>query len=309
LLNVRVDFPGGKPAVWWPANTNSLTNRLNNAQPLTLLQWNAQLKPSNAASFKHTALPKGHWMEALRDVKADDVLVYSRGEPQFERFIYYDGLIPAPKGLAIQVKGDAISLKSHAKHALLDVTVVDLRDVRKIRTGRIAQIDAEGEVQKVELVERDQSKWPFDGMKELVGQLTKAGLTEDEAKALVAVWHKPFFETEGVGVFYRLPQEIYDQVLPLTVTPKPDKNVRNMLIHHPHCEPDLRERVLGLVKDLGSDKFQERIEAQRRLTALGKTAFIHLLRARNETKDPEVNARLIKVLEAFEAEKAFGKPE
>jgi hypothetical protein len=303
---VRVEFPGGKPAVWWPANSNSLPNGLN-AQPLTLLQWNAQVRASNANNFKHTTLPKGHWMEALRDVKADDVLVFddNRGGAQLERFIYYDGLIPAPKGLAIQVKGDTISLKSQAKHALLDVTVVDLRSLRKIRTGSIARLDAGGEVAEVKLVERDQSKWPYDGIAELVGQLTTAGLNEDEAKALVAVWRKAFFETEGVGVFYRLPQEIYDQVLPLTVNPKPEKTVRTLLIHHPHCEPDLRERVLALVTTLGSEKFQERIDAQERLTALGKAAFIHLLRACDEAKDPEVKARLIKVLEAFEAEKAF----
>jgi len=308
-VNLRVEFPGGKPAVWWPANSNSIANGLNNSQPLTLLQWNAQVKPSNAANFKHTALPKGHWMEALRDVKADDLLVFddNRGGAQLERFIYYDGLIPAPKGLTIQVKDDTISLKSHAKHALLDVTVVDLRNLRKIRTGSIARLDAEGEVAAVKLVERDQSKWPFDALEELAGQLTTAGLKEDEAKALTAVWRKAFFETEGVGVFYRLPQEIYDQVLPLTVNPKPEKTVRTLLVHHPHCEPDLRERVLALVTDLGSEKFQERIEAQRRLTALGRAAFIHLVHARNEAKDPEVKARLIKVLEGFEAEKAFSK--
>src|SRR5262249_14902943 len=147
--------------------------------------------------------------------------------------------------------------------------------------------------------------WPFDGVEELVGQLKAAGLNEDEAKALAQVWRKTFFETEGIGVFYRLPQEIYDQVLPLTVNPKPEKTVRTLLVHHPHCEPDLRERVLALANDLSSDKFQERIEAQRRLTALSKAAFVHLVRARNEAKDPEVKARLAKVVEAFESDKAF----
>jgi len=307
-LNVKVDFPKGKPAVWWPGNWNGRGRGLAIDQDIQSLFWNVQLRPANAANFKQKDLPKGHWMEALRNVKAEDVCVsQTDGQIVKERFIYYDGLIPAPKGLAIQVKGDAISLKSQAKHPLFDVTVVDLRNLRKIRTTTIAKLDPEGEVKEVKLADRDQTKWPFDAVEELVGQLKDAGLNEDEGKSLADVWRKAFFETEGVSVFYRLPQEVYDQMLPLTISPKPEKTVRTLLVHHPHCEPDLGDRVLALVKDLGAVKFEERIEAQKRLQALGKAAFIHLVRARNEAKDPEVKSRLTKVLEEFEAEKGFAK--
>jgi len=315
-VSVRVDFPKGKPAVWWPANNPNVDGLQKLPGAVNALLWNVQLKASNAAQVKEKELPKGHWMQALRAVQAEDVLVFGddqsgRGRVEVpyekERFIYYDGLIPAPKGLTIQVDGDKISLKSHARHALLDVTVVDLRNIRKIRTAVIARFDPEGEIKEVKLAERDQTKWPADGISELVGQLKDAGLNEDEARSLADIWRKTFFETEGVGVFYRLPQEVYDQLLPLTVKPKPEKTVRTLLVHHPHCEPDLAERVLTLVKDLGSLKFEERIEAQKRLQALGRAAFVHLVRARNEAKDPEVKARLTKVLEEFEAEKGFNK--
>jgi hypothetical protein len=307
-LNVKVDFPKGKPAVWWPGNWNGRGGFVDINQDIKSLLWNVQLRPGNAANFKQKELPKGHWMEALRNVKADDVYIsQTDGQAIKERFIYYDGLIPAPKGLEIQVKGDAIALKSQAKHPLFDVTVIDMRNLRKIRTASIAKLDPEAEVKEVKLAERDQTKWPFDAAEELIGQLKAAGLNEDEAKSLADVWRKPFFETEGVSVSYRLPQDVYDQMLPLTVSPKPEKTVRTLLVHHPHCEPDLGDKVLALVKDLGAIKFEERIEAQKRLQALGKAAFVHLVRARNEAKDPEVKARLTKVLEEFEAEKGFSK--
>jgi len=310
-LNVKVDFPRGKPAVWWPGNAVvGGRGGIQAMQPENALVWNVQFRPSNAANFQQKDLPKGHWMEALRAVKADDVCLYQAGLNDRlvkERFIYYDGLIPAPKGLTIQVQGDTISLKSQAKHPLLDVTIVDLRNIRKIRTGTIAKLEPEADVKDVKLTERDQTKWPAAGIDELIGQLKTAGLNEDEAKSLTDVWRKAFFETEGVSVFYRLPQDIYDQLLPLTINPKPEKIVRTLLVHHPHCEPDLAERVLALVKDLGSVKFEERIEAQKRLQALGRAAFVHLVRARNDTKDPEVKARLTKVLEEFEAENGFSK--
>ena len=69
---------------------------------------------------------------------------------------------------------------------------------------------------------------------------------------MATVWRKGFFETEGVNVFYRLSQEAYDKALPLTVTPKPEKVVRTLLMHHPHCEPDLGERVIYIAPDLPS---------------------------------------------------------
>ncbi|MBY0523405.1 MAG: hypothetical protein K2R98_08395 [Gemmataceae bacterium] len=306
-LNIKVDFPKGKPVVWWPANSNA-GFRGEGAAPLTFLQWNVQVKPTNAAQIKLMDLPRNHWLEALRDVKAEDIVSFDQSTgQQKERFIYYDGLIPAPKGLTVRVDKDKVALKSAAKHALHDVTVVDLRNVRKIRVARIAQLDAEAEVKDVEFKEGDQTKWPADAVDTLIGQLKAAGLNEDEAKALAVVWRKDFFETEGLSVFYRLPTEIYDQMLPLTVTPKPEKTVRVLLVHHPHCEPDLAERVLALVKQLGAAKFEERLDAQRRLQALGRAAFVHLKRAHKESTDPEVSARLKKLLEEFEAEQGIGK--
>lgn len=306
-LNVQVQFPGGRPAVWWPASNNAFRQQgqaVAEGAPPNGLQWTVDVKSTQAANVKPMTLPKGHWMEALRAVKADDVLVQYRG-PQLERFIYYDGMIKAPKGLAVGVKGDTISLHSQAKHLLHDVTVVDLRNLRKIRTAHVDKMEPGAEIKEVKLIERDQTKWPHEGVEELVGQLKGAGLNEDEAKALANVWRRHFFETEGVSVFYRVPQELYDQVLPLTVTPQPERIVRTLLVHHPHCEPDLGPRVLVLVKELEAEKLEQRIEAQRRLNALGRAAFIHLVRARKEAQDPEVKARLTKLLEDFEAEKAF----
>jgi hypothetical protein len=187
------------------------------------------------------------------------------------------------------------------------VTVVDLRNIRKIRVARIDKMEPAAEVKEVTFVEGDQAKWPAEPVAVLVKQLQASGLNEDEARALASVWRKEFFETEGVSVFYRMPQEIYDQALPLTVNPKPEKVVRTLLVHHPHCEPDLAERVLALVKQLDAKKFEDRLEAHKRLQSLGRAAFIHLVRARKTNPPLEVRMRIDKLLEEFEAQAAFPK--
>jgi hypothetical protein len=313
-LGFRVDFPGGKPAVWWPNNQNAPRNGESTLKD-TFLQWQIALKSPQVGTTPEAPLPKGHWLGALRNVRADDVLTISsvnRFEgryypPQRERFIYYDGLIPGPKGAALAVAGEQVSLASRARYPLFDVTVVDRRSPGKVRAARVARLEPGSEQKALPFTESDPKAWPAAGIDALVTQLKGAGLFEDEARALGQVWKKDFFETEGLSMFYRLPQDEYDRMLPLTVNPRPEKLARVMLVHHPHCEPDLAERVLGLVKDLESNDFNVRVQAHKRLEALGRTAFVHMLRARRTTNDPEVRSRLKKILEEFEAELAFRK--
>jgi hypothetical protein len=307
-VNVRVDFPKGKPAVWWPANTN-IARKPDQSLRDNYLEWQLQVKSPAAGPLSEKPLPKGHWMEALRAVKADHVLARDVSQsdltPAKEKFVYYDGLIPAPVGLTISVAGDKVTLRNQAKYAVFDVTVVDRRTPGKVRVARLAQLDAGAEKQGLDFRAADPTRWPAAGLEELVGQLKAAGLHDDEARALANVWKKEFFETEGLGLFYRLPQSEYDRMLPLTVTPKPEKVTRVLLVHHPHCEPDLAERVLGLVKQLGADDFNGRVEAHKRLQGLGRAGFVHMVRARKTTSDPEIRARLKKLLEEFEAEQAL----
>jgi len=310
-VHVKVDFPGGRPAVWWPANSNIdqySRNLIGKDQPGTYhkhLEWRLVLQP-NAKVPDLRTLPKGHWMEACRAVRATDVCASDDfHEQQRERFAYYDGMIPGPKAAELQVAPDRVTLKNRAKHALLDVTVVDRRHPEQVRVARAASLAAGATIDALEFQAYPPERWLASALEQLVKQLSEAGLNEDEAKAMAQVWQREFFETEGLTLFYRLPQAEFDRLLPLTITPRPEKVARVLLVHHPHCEPDLGDRVMALVKQLDSSSFQDRLDAQRRIQALGRAAFVHLVRARNAKPSLEVTARLNKLLEEFEAERAF----
>jgi hypothetical protein len=307
-LQVRVEFPGGRPAVWWPANANRRRNP-DGAWRNNYLDWLVEVR--QPADRTRIRIPEGHWMAHLRQVKAADLHAlddfHESSAPYWENFIYYDGLIPSTDALSIRVAHDALTLSNRARHAVHDVTVIDRREPGVVRVGRVARIDAGAQAVSPKFTRIPSKDWPQAGVSVLIRQLSEAGLFEDEAKAMAEVWRKDFFETEGLTLFYRLPQEEYDRLLPLEVKPRtPEKTVRVMLFHHPHCEPDLGERVMALVRQLDSSKFQERLEAHRRLQALGRAAFVHLLRARNARPNLEVKARLNKLLEEFESERGFG---
>jgi hypothetical protein len=314
-VEFRVAFAEGLPLVWWPATEAPSIDDGASLQPVNLppareLFWRLHLdKPpyqvGKPAELKEVGT--GHWVKALREVKADNVFVEvgQRGvELERERFVYYDGLIPRGKGAAITVEKGRVSLTNEAKHPLYDVTVVDRRTPDKPRVARVAKLDA-GAKRDADLAAA--ARWPEKAAQTLQDQLKDAGLNEDEAKSLVVVWTREFFEADGVTLFYRLPQEEYDRLLPLTIKPRPEKLVRIGLMHYIHCEPDLAERVAALVKQLDDDEFNKREAAQKELARLGRGAFPHLKKLRPNIFAPEVQRRVDELLEKHDIERAIRK--
>jgi hypothetical protein len=145
----------------------------------------------------------------------------------------------------------------------------------------------------------------YDEALVLLEQLKDAGLFEDEAQSLVDVWKQEFFQAEGLTLFYRIPQEQYEKILPLTMKPKPVKLIRVGLVHRPYYDPALAEKVAGLVNDLNDDDYQKREQAQESLVQLGRSAFAHLKVHQNKTTAPEIKRRLDEILKKYDATEAM----
>lgn len=53
--------------------------------------------------------------------------------------------------------------------------------------------------------------------------LMEAGLTESEASAMLATWKESYFDAPGLRVFWIVPRRFTDRILPITITPEPEK--------------------------------------------------------------------------------------
>jgi hypothetical protein len=320
-VELRIDFPGGIPAVWWPATESPAVQfgkvipAPKEGEPFRFLTWRLNLKepPKIGIPMGKVELARvddKHWAKTLRDVKAEDV--YVRAGEQYvgcerEKFVYYDALLPRGQWVEIGFDKEKVSLASRANHPVFDVTVVDRRTSDHILVARLAKLEAGAKIAEVEFKEAEAKGWPASALGILIGQLKEGGLFEDEAKALTELWKEELFLTPGVTLYYRLPQEEYDRLLPLKMKPKPEKLVRVGLVQHPHCEPDLAERVAALASDLGNDDFDARERAQKQLDKLGRAAFVHLLRLRKEIKGLEAKRRLDELLQKYDGEAAVKK--
>jgi hypothetical protein len=314
-VRVKVEFPGGMAGVWFPATEKpAVFGEAKQPKVGDALEWSLAVKQlPNGWLPKRPTLPDASGklsVARLRQVQSDEIFArYSpnRADVEREKFIYYDGIFPQGKWLAAKVDKDKVFLTSQVKHPMFDITVVDRRGDAP-RIGRLDKLDGGVKAAEVAFAKADAGRFASEAADALVKQLVAAGLFEDEAKSLADLWRKEMFETPGVCLFFRLPQEEYDVRLPLTLTPKAESLVRVGLVYQGHLEPDFAEKVLELVKQLDDAKFATRDAAMKRLRAIGPAALVQLRRLR-ERKDisAEMRERLDALVKLWDVKEAFEK--
>jgi hypothetical protein len=311
-LRMKIDFPGGMPGVWWPG-TRSPAALGNRRPPVgTALDWELFLKePPPGRRPQHNELrevSRGHWVERMRDVKTDEVFsVFGDGpiDIDHEKFVFYDGVFPQGKWVRVTVEKDRVALFNRVPFPVHDVTVIDRRGEGPVRVARLPRLEANAEMKALEFASIDRKAFIAAATETLTRQLVEAGLYKDEASSMLAACGKDLLETDGVTVFYRVPQTEYERRLPMTLTPRPESVVRVGLVHHSHCEPDFADRVCELVRQLDNDEIDVREAAQKKLMAMGPSATIQLSKLRKTETSPEVLRRLDELLAKWDTKRAF----
>jgi hypothetical protein len=343
-VNVKVTFAKGAPVVWWPAVADPVNEstdpdaRKPRSQPFQSLTWYAWLGdrvpatiateeigvPFGApwAKVADFPLPKDCWLQQARLPDATRLTVLGniegppriwfpggKNRPETERFLYYDGVVPAPDYLRCEkVDANSVTLHSFAQFDIARVFVVDRRTKDVISFSSAAPIGA-GALIKVVPSRIPATDWPAAGLKSVRQSLLDAGLFAPEADALLAIWRKRFFETDGLTVFYLLPAAEYDRMLPLSILPVPaGAPVRVGIALHPHMEfePDLAARVAPLIRQLEDPDFKKRSAAMAKLLEIGPMAITLL---RTELQKPlslETRRRIEGVLDRVDARTWLG---
>src|SRR5205823_3645217 len=131
----------------------------------------------------------------------------AKDRPETERFIYYDGLVPAPSYLRCEkVEEKALVLRNRARFDLTRLFAVDRRvkgsvGFAVVKGDRPLKAGAAGRVEFARVAAAD---WPAAGVKQVRRALLDAGLFAAEADALLKIWRARLFEADGVTVFHIL---------------------------------------------------------------------------------------------------------
>ncbi|MCB9952116.1 MAG: hypothetical protein H6824_14135 [Planctomycetaceae bacterium] len=138
---------------------------------------------------------------------------------------------------------------------------------------------------------------------EMVTALVQAGLYEKEATSMVRTWSGSWFHEEGTRLFYIIPDEVTDKLLPLHVSPQPTEQVRVMVGRLEFLAPDVERQVEDMVTQSYSDRalvelaangrapqFELTTETLTQLQQLGRFADPALVRVAQITESPALRS-------------------
>ena len=167
-------------------------------------------------------------MPILSDVDSEELLY----EGVKTRFLYYEGEMRYVNNVlaAYDLESQEAYFTNKNDYPVYDVMIVLSKEGSSAFTPDIytARADAIAPGERVSVkIGRQQTM-------ELQDALTSQGFTRKEALAFSTLWKPSFFYQSNIPgwghLIYRIPQEQYDKMIPIEVTPKPDKTVRTLYI-------------------------------------------------------------------------------
>lgn len=84
--------------------------------------------------------------------------------------------------------------------------------------------------------------------------LTRTGLLASEADAMIQTWWRSYFEAQGLRIFWILPRQATDRILPLSVEPAPAEIVRVIVGRSEILRPRQEQQWLRESKLAGADR-------------------------------------------------------
>lgn len=250
-VSVTVDFPKGWITEWYPFAQKTPNVLVRNDKGGQSIRWDVKLTPGEAERYPTNKNDTKNHYYAARETDAvplqsevtgpnpddnyDERGLRGGSILQREKFLFYRGVGTFPPPVTVKaLGGDKVQVLNNSggkATGLVLVTVrggkVGFRQVGELENG--AKLDADipsAADQRTALGEF------------LVKELTAAGLYEKEAKAMVKTWDSAWFGEEGTRLLYLVPRAKTDELLPLTMDPKPTELVRVLVGRHDYLTPE-----------------------------------------------------------------------
>jgi hypothetical protein len=177
----------------------------------------------------------------LRGVDDGNIYGYARNVPdsnivhsghhsghQTEKFIFYRGLGQFHPELKIESRSGNIEFHSPKGFEVPASFLVHVNSDGKFNLKFLGPI-AENSILNVssreiaKLADHQKDTDEGAGYRIMLPKMVKAGLTPDEARAMLDTWKHGYMRVPGLRLLYILPRTEVDRILPLTITPQPEK--------------------------------------------------------------------------------------
>jgi hypothetical protein len=316
-VNVSVNLPSGTITEWYPKATraNTITESKDSAPLNGTIRW--QDVEILATTHDDSAYPKdisGSHYYAARETDANPIRIKTQSQSETEKFLFYRGIAHFQAPLTVKQQWDnaeALELQNTGSEDLQALFIYQIQNGHATWThaDRLAAGDSKAvrlnSNNAVSLREFHAQILPM-----LTQSLTKSGLFEAEAKAMVKTWDDSWFNEQGTRVLYILPRAWTDRTLPLNANPAPREISRVMLGRAELITPKME---LALMREMmrfteGDEKGRATAIENTRKLGLGRFAEAAMRRIlAGAPKSAEFNNRSWELLAA--ASQSAPKPE
>jgi hypothetical protein len=292
-VDVKVAFPNGSITEWYPQAGWA------NARFESGINWGKiKLLPNEKPDYLREVAYSHYYPARETDAVPVQVCNADKTRIEKEKFLFYRGVGDFELPLKVRLDGEKVVLntteerylpKSNPGRTLTNLIVFENRG-GKIGYDFVPSLSGETVIERPAL--NKNLTQVFDELeKALVGQ----GLYEKEAKAMIETWKDSWFE-EGLRVFYVLPRMTTDEILPLTIEPRPTQTVRVLVGRAEVITPDMEQDVRKQVGFLRSTSSKTREDAREYLKKYGRFYEPILKNLLESERDRKVRTQIQKLI-------------
>jgi hypothetical protein len=251
---VKVDFPKGKITEWYPQ-----ARAVN-----TSIDWGRFKVMPGAAVNLPVEYKESHYYPARATDSAPVQVCSDAGKPpQQEKFLFYRGAGTFDLPVSVKLENETVVLKNLGKNEIANLIIFENRG------GKLGYRLIDGFTGEITLERPPLDKKIESLLYDLKVMLVAAGLFEKEAAAMIKTWRSSWFE-EGLRVFYVLPRQVTDAVLPITIDPRPTELVRVLVGRAEVITPEMEKSVQTQVSMLGDPSPGVREAARQTIRKYGR---------------------------------------
>ena len=281
-VSVKVDFPKGKITEWYPQARDVGTS----------IDWGRLKIMPGAAVNLPVDYKDSHYYPA-RETDAAPVQVCGlNGKPlQQEKFLFYRGVGTFDLPVSVKLENERVLLKNLGKNEIGHLIVFENRG------GKIGYRLIDGFTGEI-TIERPPLDKNIDSLlQDLKQVLVRSGLYKKEAAAMIKTWRDNWFE-EGLRVFYVLPRQLTDAVLPIKIDPGPAELVRVLVGRAEVITPEMEKSVENQVSRLGDPSPEVRETAKQNIRRYGRFSEPILKRILETEENKLMRARIRELIQS-----------
>ena len=169
-----------------------------------------------------------------------------------ESYLFYRGIGRIETGLSFSVdSSNTLSITNNTKDQIPFLMVFQ-NNFLKISTRTLTEGLSDKETVTIDLTQlkEEGQSWQPSVYRQMRQGLVAAGLFEAEAEAMIQTWWRSYFATPSYGntprVFWVMPASQVDDILPLTITPRPEKLTRVLVGRAEILTPAVEKELLAL---------------------------------------------------------------